>query len=72
MSIEGQGHCLTLAKGHSDFKIKTFFTETVGSFETKFYMKAYRRMGKKFYAKKKKTVESDVQDRQHVHIWLNI
>ena len=25
MSIKGQGHCLTLAKGHSDFKVKTCF-----------------------------------------------
>ena len=25
MSIKCQGHYLTLAKGHSDFKIKTFF-----------------------------------------------
>ena len=30
MSIRGQGHYLTLAKGHSDFKIKTwFFSETI-------------------------------------------
>ena len=25
MSIKGQGHSLTLVKGHSDFKVKTFF-----------------------------------------------
>ena len=40
--MNGQGH-LTLAKGHSDFKTKTFFSETVGPFEIKFHMKAYGR-----------------------------
>ena len=25
MCIQGQGHSLTLAQGHSDMKIKTFF-----------------------------------------------
>ena len=27
MSIKGQGHYLTLAIGHSDFKIKTCFSQ---------------------------------------------
>ena len=27
MSIEGQGHYLTLAKGHSDFEIITCFSQ---------------------------------------------
>ena len=41
MSIKGQGHCLTFAKGYSDSKLKlVFFSELVGSFETKFYVKA--------------------------------
>ena len=40
---------LTLAKGHSDFKIKScFFSETVESFRTKFHMKAYGCMEWKF------------------------
>ena len=35
-SIKGEGHSLTLVKGHSDFKVKTcFFAETVGQFGTK-------------------------------------
>ena len=29
MSIKGQGHYLFLAKGHSDFKIKTCFLENL-------------------------------------------
>ena len=41
--IKGQGHYLTMAKGHSDFKIETSsFSETIESFGTKFLMKAYR------------------------------
>ena len=48
MSSKGQGHNLTLAKGHSDFKIKTlFFSGTVGSVRTKFHLKAYGRIGMK-------------------------
>ena len=47
MSIKGQGHSLTLATGHSDFI--TFFSNTIGSFETKFGMKVYWRMGMKIY-----------------------
>ena len=47
MSIKGQGHSLTLAKGHSDFKIKPFFLKTFGAFETKFHMKTYGRKGSK-------------------------
>ena len=27
MSIKGQGHSLTLVKGHSDFKVKTCFLQ---------------------------------------------
>ena len=49
MSIKGQGHSLTLVKGHSDFKVKTCFAETVGRFGTKAHMKAYGRMGMKIY-----------------------
>ena len=42
LSIKGQGHSLTLIKGHSDLKVKTcFFSKTVGSFESKIHMKAY-------------------------------
>ena len=43
MSIQGQGHSLTLAQGHSDMKIKTcFFSETTRPFVTKFHRKAFR------------------------------
>ena len=27
MSIQGQGHSLTLAQGHLDMKIKTYFSQ---------------------------------------------
>ena len=49
MSIKGKGHYFTLAKGLSDFKIKTyFFSETVESFRTEFHMTAYWCLGIKF------------------------
>ena len=32
MSIKGQGHYLTLAKGHSDFKIKSCFSQKLLSY----------------------------------------
>ena len=48
MSIKGQGHSLTLVKGHSDFKVNMFSTEIVGQFGTKVDMKALVRMGMKF------------------------
>ena len=37
MSVNDQGHSLTLVKSHSDFKVKTcfFFAETVGPFGIK-------------------------------------
>ena len=46
MSIKGQGHSMTLAKGHSDFKIKPC---THWSFATKLHMKAYGITGMKIY-----------------------
>ena len=50
MSIKGQGHSLTLVKGHSDFKVKNlFFAETAGRFGTKIHMKASGRIGIKIY-----------------------
>ena len=50
MSIKGQGHSLTLVKGHSDFKVKTcFFSKTVGQFGIKVHMKALRGIGMKIY-----------------------
>ena len=51
MNIKGQGHSLSLAKDHSDFKIKTCFSETIRSFETKVHMKAYGGMLMKIYTK---------------------
>ena len=58
MSVKGQGHSLTLAKGHLDFKIKTcfFFCLFVCLFVLFFcqkqlghFMKPYGRMGIKIY-----------------------
>ena len=48
MSIKGEGHPLTLVKDHSDFKVKTCFSQKqLGDFGTKVHMKAYGRMGMK-------------------------
>ena len=50
MSIKGQGHSLTLVKGHSDFKVKNLFlAKTVKRFGTKIHMKAWGRIGMKIY-----------------------
>ena len=67
MSIKGQDHSLTFAKDHSDSKLKlVFFSEIVRSFETKFYVKAYGRIGMKLYLKR---VGSHDQNGHHAHIW---
>ena len=44
MSIQGQGHSLTLAQVYSDMKknLNLFFSETTGPFVTKFHGKAFR------------------------------
>ena len=48
MSIIGQGHSLTLVKDHSDFKVKTCFSQKkLGDLEVN--VKAYGRMGMKIY-----------------------
>ena len=40
MTIEGQGHSLTLVPGHSDSKFSNFFLlETPGTIEAKFHAK---------------------------------
>ena len=50
MSNKGQGHSLTLVKGHSYFNVKTsFFSKTVGRFGTKIHMKVWGRKGIKIY-----------------------
>ena len=50
MSIKGQGHSLTLVKGHSVFKVKTCFSKkTVRQFEIKVHMKASGGIGMKIY-----------------------
>ena len=47
---QSQCHYLTMAKGHSDFKIKSlFFSKTIESFGTKFHMEALGCMGMKNY-----------------------
>ena len=39
-SIKGQGHSLTLVRGHSDFKVKTCFPQKqLGNLESKFIRK---------------------------------
>ena len=53
MNIKGQGHSLTLDKGHLRFlNLSLFFSDSLGSFETKFQMKDYRRMGMKIQTNK--------------------
>ena len=47
--FKGQGHSLTLVKNHSDFKVKTFFSQKVGRFGIKVHMKARGRMEMKIY-----------------------
>ena len=50
MSIKGQGHSLTLVKGHSDFKVKTCFShKQLADVGTKIHMKALGRIGMKIY-----------------------
>ena len=50
MSIKGQGHSLTLFKGHSDFNVKTCFSQKqLGNLERKIHMKAWGRKGMKIY-----------------------
>ena len=40
VSIKGQGHSLTLVKGHSDFKVKTYFWQKqMGNLESKLIWK---------------------------------
>ena len=40
MSIKGQGHSLTLVKGHPDFKVKTCFShKQLGDLEPNFIRK---------------------------------
>ena len=50
VSIQGQGHSLTLAHGHLQMKIKTcFFSLSTGPFLTKFCMQAIGYMEMKIY-----------------------
>ena len=51
VSIKGQGHSLTLVKGHSDFNVKPCFSQKqLGDFEQmNVHMKAWGRMGMKIY-----------------------
>ena len=43
MSIKGQGQSLTLVKGHSDFSVKTCFSQKqLGDLEPKFIRKLER------------------------------
>ena len=41
MSIRGQGYSLTFAKGHSVFKLKSFFSKTLELFETNYHVKDF-------------------------------
>ena len=50
MSIKGQGHSLTLVKGHSDFNVKTCFSQKqLGDLEPKFKWKLEGKKGMKIY-----------------------
>ena len=66
MSIRDLGHSFTMAKNHSPFKVKLFFSETVETFETKFHIKAYGITGIKTICKRS---GSHDQDGHHAHIW---
>ena len=66
MSIKGQGHYLTLAKGHSDFKIKTWFCRKLLShLERNFIRNLMSEWEWKLY----KWVGSHDQDGRHANIW---
>ena len=41
MSIKGKGHSLAFPKGYSVCKVKSFSSETVELFETKYYVKDF-------------------------------
>ena len=47
MSIQGQGHILTLAEGHLYRKNNLLFSEIIEPFTTKFCMEVIRYNGKK-------------------------
>ena len=50
MSIEGQGHFLTMAQGHLNMKIKTGFSaKPVGHFQSNFVCKLLGTMKLKLY-----------------------
>ena len=50
MSVKGQGHSLTLVKGHSHFKVKTCFSQkTVGQFWNQNSYQSLRGMGMKIH-----------------------
>ena len=49
MSFKGKGHSLTLIKGHSDFKVKTCFSQKQSVIGTKAHMKALGKIRMKIY-----------------------
>ena len=66
MSIRGQGHYLTLAKGHSDFKKKLGFSrKLLSNFESYSYESLWVNENENLY----KRMESHDQDGRHAHIW---
>ena len=53
MSIKGQGHSLTLIKGHSDFNVKTVFSQKqLGDLKPKFKGKLEGEIEMKIYTNK--------------------
>ena len=51
MSIKGKDLCTTMAKGHSVFKLNSFFffSKAVELFETKYQVNSFGRTGMKLY-----------------------
>ena len=49
MNIKGQGHSLTLVKGHSDLNVKTFFLKDSSAIWNQSLYESLRRMGMKIY-----------------------
>ena len=65
MSIKSQGHYLTLAKGHSDFKIKT----SLGHYWVIWNQISYESLWVNGNENLYKWIGSHDQSDRHAHIW---
>ena len=67
MNIKGQGHLLTLVKGHSDSTFLNFFSlETARPIEAKFHVDHPWDGGTKYLFKRSRSHD---QGGRHAHIW---